>query len=129
MSTETGGAQPATGVIATEERDPVCGMRVDPATATYRHAHAGRSYYFCAQGCFEKFQARPEQYLGASRPLSLAARPTTGAIPPPAVTYTCPTPGGRQAEVRSLPEMWYGARAGDHCHRAAEGGIHLPDAP
>lgn len=61
--TLTRGATPAAKALATDERDPVCGMRVDPATAPYRHVRAGRSYYFCAQGCLEKFQTHPEQYV------------------------------------------------------------------
>ena len=32
-------------------RDPVCGMDVDPHTAKHRAAHAGRTYYFCSEGC------------------------------------------------------------------------------
>lgn len=35
--------------------DPVCGMRVDPATATLTHEHAGRTYAFCAPVCREVF--------------------------------------------------------------------------
>ncbi|HRC44442.1 MAG TPA: YHS domain-containing protein [Nitrospira sp.] len=31
------------------ERDPVCGMTVQPATAAGSHAHAGKTYYFCCQ--------------------------------------------------------------------------------
>src|ERR1700746_1553359 len=31
--------------------DPVCGMRVDPATARQRHAHLARTYYFCSDRC------------------------------------------------------------------------------
>ena len=27
-------------------KDPVCGMMVDPHTATHRHTHDGRPYYF-----------------------------------------------------------------------------------
>ncbi|MHB8311325.1 MAG: YHS domain-containing protein, partial [Metallibacterium sp.] len=63
--------------------DPVCGMRVDPATAKHRSEHAGATYFFCNPRCKEKFDADPAQYL----------RPT-GAAPPaaaPAGTiWTCP---------------------------------------
>src|SRR5215469_9918774 len=44
------------------ERDPVCGMLVDPATAPAVE-HAGKSYYFCCPGCAQKFQVAPDQYL------------------------------------------------------------------
>src|SRR5438270_6344486 len=43
--------------------DPVCGMKVDPATAKNSFAHAGKTYYFCCAHCLEKFRADPEKYL------------------------------------------------------------------
>ena len=48
---------------ATTERDPVCGMSVNPATAKHIHEHAGKNYYFCCAGCVEKFKANPQGYL------------------------------------------------------------------
>ena len=45
------------------ERDPVCGMNVNPATAKHSHEHAGKSYYFCCAGCVEKFKTDPQAYL------------------------------------------------------------------
>jgi len=45
--------------------DPVCGMRVDPATASATATHAGETYYFCCQGCADSFSAEPESYLDA----------------------------------------------------------------
>lgn len=53
---------------AREERDPVCGMTVNVATAVARAEFHGRTYYFCCQGCGERFLAAPEHYLAASRP-------------------------------------------------------------
>jgi Cu+-exporting ATPase len=49
------------------QRDPVCGMQVDPAKARARATHAGQEYFFCCTGCAEKFQLSPEKYL-APRP-------------------------------------------------------------
>ncbi len=43
--------------------DPVCGMSVDPATARHRAVHAGRTYYFCSEGCRVAFVADPARYL------------------------------------------------------------------
>ena len=45
------------------ERDPVCGMNVNPATTKQVHEHAGKTYYFCCAPCVEKFKANPQQYL------------------------------------------------------------------
>src|SRR5258707_12764130 len=47
----------------TLERDPVCGMKVNPATARYVHDQNGKSYYFCCASCVEKFKADPSKYL------------------------------------------------------------------
>jgi Cu+-exporting ATPase len=45
------------------EKDPVCGMSVDPSRAKATHEHAGKTYYFCCAGCKEKFSADPAKYL------------------------------------------------------------------
>ena len=42
--------------------DPVCGMRVDPATP-YRYTFQGSEFYFCSERCRERFMAAPTQYL------------------------------------------------------------------
>jgi Cu+-exporting ATPase len=43
------------------ERDPVCGMEVDPELAA-RAEHRGKTYYFCSEGCLATFQEAPERY-------------------------------------------------------------------
>ena len=46
-------------------KDPVCGMKVDPAcepSAPTRY-HNGTVYYFCCEGCALKFEAAPDHYL------------------------------------------------------------------
>jgi len=45
-------------------KDPVCGMSVDPATATEKAEHMGRTYYFCSAGCRQSFEKDPARYLG-----------------------------------------------------------------
>jgi P-type Cu+ transporter len=45
------------------ERDPVCGMQVDPASARAKAEYGGKSYFFCCAGCAKKFESAPEQYL------------------------------------------------------------------
>ena len=45
------------------EKDPVCGMSVDPAKAKATYEHAGKTYYFCCVGCQVKFSADPSKYL------------------------------------------------------------------
>ena len=81
---------------ATREKDPVCGMLVDPASAKWRQDHDHKTYYFCSAGCHDKFAADPERYLGP--------KPAT---PPPAregTVYTCPMhPEVRQEGPGSCP--------------------------
>ena len=45
------------------EKDPVCGMQVDPGHAAGSSEHKGQTYYFCSKGCKAKFDANPGQYL------------------------------------------------------------------
>ena len=54
---------PAQDAATGGERDPVCGMMVQPATAAGSHTHEQKTYYFCCQGCLEKFRADPARYL------------------------------------------------------------------
>ena len=44
-------------------QDPVCNMRLSPKTASYAKKHKGNKYYFCAEGCLEKFKKNPEKYV------------------------------------------------------------------
>ncbi|MGA2112508.1 MAG: YHS domain-containing protein [Anaerolineales bacterium] len=48
------------------ERDPVCGMMVDPKTAAGQSQYKGKTYYFCAPGCKKEFDRAPEKYLSQS---------------------------------------------------------------
>jgi Cu+-exporting ATPase len=45
------------------EKDPVCGMLVDPARAVGQRTAGGKTYYFCNAGCLAKFDAKPERYV------------------------------------------------------------------
>jgi len=47
------------------ERDPVCGMTVDPKTAKHTHIHSGEEYNFCASRCREKFIEATEDFIDA----------------------------------------------------------------
>lgn len=60
---------------AASEIDPICGMRVDPATAAGRYEYKGTTYYFCAVSCLERFRADPEAAL-SKKPLNLITTPT-----------------------------------------------------
>jgi len=47
------------------ERDPVCGMIVDPRTAPASTERNGQIHYFCGSGCAGKFRQDPGKYLEA----------------------------------------------------------------
>jgi P-type Cu+ transporter len=73
------------------ERDPVCGMNVNPATAKHVHEHAGKKYYFCGASCIDKFKATPLGYLDTLPPTSAAlVTPGTPAKSPAPVVSTVP---------------------------------------
>ena len=67
------------------ERDPVCGMNVDPNRAAAKVEHAGRTYYFCAAGCAKRFQQSPEKYTSSIKteaaPSGLASLHAHGSSP------------------------------------------------
>jgi P-type Cu+ transporter len=79
-------ANVAEAVVA--EIDPVCGMKVLPEKAAASVSHAGRTWYFCAQGCKTKFEADPAKYDGSqTAPLTTIS---TAPKPAASVQYTCP---------------------------------------
>jgi len=43
--------------------DPVCGMKVDPATAPGSEVQ-GVGYYFCCERCKRTFDRKPHLYIG-----------------------------------------------------------------
>ncbi len=50
--------------------DPVCGMKIDPATAAATRDHNGTTIHFCSTHCASTFDADPHRYThgaGASR--------------------------------------------------------------
>jgi len=45
------------------EVDPVCGMRIDSEEAAGTIEHAGTTFYFCSQVCYDAFKADPAAYV------------------------------------------------------------------
>ena len=66
----------------TSTLDPVCGMKVNPATTAHHATHDGVHYHFCSSGCLAKFTADPAKYLSDSK----LAEPVAA----PGVMWTCP---------------------------------------
>jgi Cu+-exporting ATPase len=61
--------------------DPVCGMTVDPATASDSFDYQGKTYFFCNPSCRQRFAANPGRYL-AGKPDAIQAIA--------AAEYVCP---------------------------------------
>jgi Cu+-exporting ATPase len=71
------------------EIDPVCGMTVQPATAAGSYEYGGKTYYFCATRCRDKFRDDPDYYL--IPPAQRTPKPTPVPIPAGGtVEYICP---------------------------------------
>jgi YHS domain-containing protein len=43
-------------------KDPVCGMMVNPELAQYTSDFQGETYYFCSAACKEQFDRNPAAY-------------------------------------------------------------------
>ena len=87
-----------------QEKDPVCGMDVNPATARYKTLHNNKEYFFCSAGCLAKFQANPGKIL-SSPPMPMAIATTSGLVSlggPALVMPTVSKPAA--ASTRSLPD-------------------------
>jgi len=44
------------------EKDPVCGMMVDPKRAAGSSVYGGKTYYFCSASCKATFDRSPARY-------------------------------------------------------------------
>jgi Cu+-exporting ATPase len=79
--------------------DPVCGMKVEVATARHLARHDDHTHYFCNSKCLAKFEAEPGRYL---RPAGKA--PERPPEMPVGTIYTCPMhPEIRQVGPGSCP--------------------------
>ncbi len=91
------------------EKDPVCGMTVDPSRAKATYEHVGKKYFFCCFGCKDKFSADPAKYLRpiglvgiapasshATHPVQIAPAKAASGPPLPALLAT-PVPSTQKA--------------------------------
>ncbi|HUA14960.1 MAG TPA: heavy metal translocating P-type ATPase [Verrucomicrobiae bacterium] len=107
----------STNQAVTAERDPVCGMNVNPATAKYTYEHDGKKYYFCCGGCEQKFKADPKQYLSK-------AAPASGGL----VTLGLPISGKGMPHVSPPLRDMGTADHGAHRHAEPDAAPLTPDA-
>jgi P-type Cu+ transporter len=86
----------APGPAPVLEKDPVCGMNVNPATAKKTHEHGGKKFYFCCAGCAEKFKSDPAGYLNKpgtpkSELVTLGMPAASKPAPPPSALTRLPS--------------------------------------
>ena len=43
--------------------DVVCKMQVNEKTARWKSEHKGKTYYFCAEVCKQKFDKSPDRFV------------------------------------------------------------------
>jgi len=72
------------------EKDPVCGMDVDPQTSAGQQTHGNRTYYFCSTACLEKFRANPEVFTETAAPQEKPPQQKQSLEVPSGGRYTCP---------------------------------------
>jgi Cu+-exporting ATPase len=77
--------------------DPVCGMTIEEVDAVGTHQHDGTTFFFCHQGCLERFKRNPKEFL---EPV------VAGAPPAPAgATFICPMdPEVRASQPGACPK-------------------------
>jgi Cu+-exporting ATPase len=84
--------------------DPVCGMKIDAASAAGSYEYKGETYFFCNPVCLDRFKNDPEKYIGRSQnppAVIQMSRPHLSL----ANTYTCPMhPEVRNAGPGSCPK-------------------------
>ncbi len=61
-SAAAGAPAPEDSKAPSTAKDPVCGMTVKTANAKWTHELDGTTYYFCSQGCMERFTQHPAAY-------------------------------------------------------------------
>ncbi len=105
------------GATCKIDRDPVCGMSVDPAKAAASVQHDRKLYHFCCKGCAEKFKADPQKYLspnykpggmGASTVVTIGGATGIARQPTPPATAPKPstaTPAGAVWVCPMCPEV------------------------
>ena len=75
---------PTSEPIPTPLTDPVCGMKVTPENE-HSFEYDGTRYFFCCQGCAQKFGGDPAGYLSGEAQTAAASQ-----APIPGALYICP---------------------------------------
>jgi Cu+-exporting ATPase len=95
------------------ERDPVCGMTVDPAHAAATAEHERELYHFCSRSCAEKFQRDPKKYLASqstqnrriTATANLEANKSAGVTGMVQIGAPPATPGSATVQIGAPPKI------------------------
>jgi YHS domain-containing protein len=77
-------------------KDPVCGMEIDSKDAAATSDYEGTTYYFCAVGCKERFDAEPAKFLGAAEEAAAEAPAQPSMAQEPSREQPAPAPEPRK---------------------------------
>ena len=106
---------------AAGQRDPVCGMVVDPQKAAGQFEYAGTTYFFCSPSCVKKFSQDPEHFLRPDfQPKGHCCHDDNDAPrPSSSANYFCPMCPGVESDVPGECPV---------CGMALERSIHATDS-
>lgn len=90
-------AMTTSGESASNALDPVCGMNVDPATASAHRRYHDLDVWFCSTNCAARFDADPERFLAPG------AVPE-GMTPSPVGVNLTPRPRPRATPASDSPQ-------------------------
>lgn len=76
-------------------RDPVCGMEINPESASTKREYMGQTFYFCSRSCASLFDKEPQRYITTSV--------TTGFNPGQTLSRIELPLSGSQSNGRSTP--------------------------
>lgn len=85
------------------QRDPVCGMEIDPQSAFAKREHMGQTFYFCSQSCVDQFDKDPHRYVMTSATTGFNPEQTLSRIELPVADLPMVRPAAKlEAGLRSL---------------------------
>ena len=67
------------------QRDPVCGMDIEPQSAFAKREHTGQTFYFCSQSCVDQFDKDPNHFMPTSATTGFNAERTLSRVELPIV--------------------------------------------
>ncbi len=54
-------------ITTTNQKDPVCGLKINPQRGGYSTEYEQRLYFFCSRDCLDRFHQDSERFAKAGR--------------------------------------------------------------